>query len=70
MAFRQSDLPSRERFNYTFSNVVKVMARFAELLKLNRFAAYICDQIAAVTREFLSAIEPRAPRRDEALREA
>src|SRR4030095_16293798 len=41
--FGQSDLPSRERFNYTFSNLAKVMARFTELLKLNRFAMYIFD---------------------------
>jgi pimeloyl-ACP methyl ester carboxylesterase len=41
--FGQSDLPSRERFKYTFSNLAKVMSRFTELLKLNRFAMYIFD---------------------------
>ena len=41
--FGQSDLPSRERFKYTFSNLAKVMTRFTEVLKLNRFAAYIFD---------------------------
>src|SRR5262245_56814919 len=35
--FAQSDLPSRELFDYTFSNLAKVMARFTELLELNRF---------------------------------
>jgi pimeloyl-ACP methyl ester carboxylesterase len=41
--FGQSDLPSRERFTYTFSNLAKVMTRFTEVLKLNRFAAYVFD---------------------------
>ena len=41
--FGQSDLPSRERFKYTFSNLAKVMTRFTEVLKLNRFATYIFD---------------------------
>src|SRR5262245_61928592 len=46
--FGQSDLPSRERFKYTFSNLAKVMARFTELLKLNRFATYIFDYGAPI----------------------
>jgi pimeloyl-ACP methyl ester carboxylesterase len=41
--FGQSDLPSREQFKYTFSNLAKVMARFTEVLKLNRFAMYVFD---------------------------
>jgi len=41
--FGQSDLLSRDRFKYTFSNLAKVMTRFTEVLKLNRFAAYIFD---------------------------
>jgi pimeloyl-ACP methyl ester carboxylesterase len=41
--FGQSDLPSRERFTYSFSNLAKVMTRFTEVLKLNRFAEYIFD---------------------------
>jgi pimeloyl-ACP methyl ester carboxylesterase len=41
--FGQSDLPSREQFKYTFSNLAKVMTRFTEALKLNRFAMYIFD---------------------------
>src|SRR5215831_6835203 len=41
--FGQSDLPSRERFTYTFSNLAKVMTRFTEVLKLNRFATYFFD---------------------------
>lgn len=41
--FGQSDLPPREQFKYTFSNLAKVMMRFTEVLKLNRFALYVFD---------------------------
>jgi pimeloyl-ACP methyl ester carboxylesterase len=41
--FGQSDLPSREQFTYTFSHLAKVMGRFTEVLKLNRFAVYVFD---------------------------
>src|SRR5215475_15425661 len=36
--FGQSDLPSRDRFKYTFSNLAKVISRFTEVLELRRFA--------------------------------
>ena len=41
--FGQSDLPPREQFKYTFANLAKVMTRFTEVLKLERFALYIFD---------------------------
>ncbi|HKE82733.1 MAG TPA: alpha/beta hydrolase [Vicinamibacterales bacterium] len=41
--FGQSDLPSREQFKYTFSNLAKVMTRFTEVLGLHRFAVYVFD---------------------------
>jgi pimeloyl-ACP methyl ester carboxylesterase len=41
--FGQSDLPSREQFKYTFSNLATVMARFTEVLELHRFAVYVFD---------------------------
>jgi pimeloyl-ACP methyl ester carboxylesterase len=41
--FGQSDLPPREQFKYTFSNLAKVMARFTEVLELDRFAVYVFD---------------------------
>ena len=41
--FGQSDLPSRETFKYTFENLAKVMTRFTEVLKLDRYAVYIFD---------------------------
>src|SRR5262245_6236766 len=34
--FGQSDLPSREQFKYTFSNLAQVMTRFTERLTLDR----------------------------------
>jgi pimeloyl-ACP methyl ester carboxylesterase len=41
--FGQSDLPPREQFKYTFANLAKVMTRFTEVLKLDRFALYVFD---------------------------
>jgi pimeloyl-ACP methyl ester carboxylesterase len=41
--FGQSDLPSRDQFKYTFSNLAKVISRFTEALELRRFAVYIFD---------------------------
>jgi len=41
--FGQSDLPSREEFKYTFSNLAKMMTRFTEVLRLSRFAMYVFD---------------------------
>jgi pimeloyl-ACP methyl ester carboxylesterase len=41
--FGRSDLPSRERFKYTFANLAKVMTRFTEVLSLDRFALYVFD---------------------------
>ena len=33
----QSDLPSRDRFQYTFDNLARVMSRFTEVLRLEAF---------------------------------
>jgi pimeloyl-ACP methyl ester carboxylesterase len=41
--FGQSDLPSREQFKYTFSNLATVIGRFTEVLELRRFALYVFD---------------------------
>src|SRR5262249_4897592 len=41
--FGQSDLPPREQFAYTFSNLAKVIARFTEVVALHRFALYVFD---------------------------
>jgi len=41
--FGQSDLPPREQFKYTFANLAKVMTRFTEVLRLERFALYVFD---------------------------
>ena len=46
--FGQSDMPSRDKFSYTFANIAKVIARFVEGLKIDRFAIYIFDYGAPV----------------------
>src|SRR5579862_7825037 len=41
--FGQSDMPSRERFKYTFDNLAKVIVRFTEVIGFDRFAIYVFD---------------------------
>ena len=46
--FGQSDMPSRDKFKYTFDNLAKVIGRFTEVIGLKRFAIYIFDYGAPV----------------------
>jgi pimeloyl-ACP methyl ester carboxylesterase len=41
--FGQSDMPSRDKFTYTFDNIARVIDRFTEVIALNRFAVYLFD---------------------------
>jgi pimeloyl-ACP methyl ester carboxylesterase len=41
--FGLSDMPSRERFNYTFDNIARVIGRFTEIVGFDRFALYVFD---------------------------
>src|SRR4029077_2922714 len=41
--FGHTTLPSRDKFAYTFENLAKVIGRFTEVIRLNRFALYIFD---------------------------
>jgi pimeloyl-ACP methyl ester carboxylesterase len=41
--FGRSAMPPRESFRYTFENLADVMARFTEVVGLERFAMYIFD---------------------------
>src|SRR6516162_1587450 len=41
--FGQSDMPSCEKFAYTFAGLAKVMERFTEVIGLSRFAIYVFD---------------------------
>ncbi|MCP3373365.1 alpha/beta fold hydrolase [Bradyrhizobium cajani] len=41
--FGQSDMPPRDAFSYTFDNVARVIARFAEIIGFDRFAVYVFD---------------------------
>ena len=41
--FGLSDMPSREKFNYTFDNIARVIERFTEIIGFDRFALYVFD---------------------------
>ncbi|MDI4234896.1 alpha/beta hydrolase [Bradyrhizobium sp. Arg237L] len=41
--FGQSDMPSRDKFSYTFDRLAEVIERFAEVIGLTRFAIYVFD---------------------------
>lgn len=41
--FGQSDMPSREKFSYTFENIATVIDRFTEVIGLKKFAVYVFD---------------------------
>ncbi|MGA9721449.1 MAG: alpha/beta hydrolase [Candidatus Binatus sp.] len=46
--FGQSDLPSRQKFKYTFENLAETIDRFIDNIGLKRFAIYIFDYGAPV----------------------
>jgi len=61
--FGQSDMPSRDKFHYTFENIARVIDRFTEVISLDRFAIYVFDygaptgfRIAAKHPERITAI--------------
>ena len=41
--FGRTDMPSRDKFAYTFDNIAAVIDRFTEVLGLDRFAVYVFD---------------------------
>jgi pimeloyl-ACP methyl ester carboxylesterase len=41
--FGQSDMPPRDKFNYTFDNLARVIERFTEVIGFDRFALYVFD---------------------------
>jgi pimeloyl-ACP methyl ester carboxylesterase len=41
--FGQSDMPSREKFNYTFDTIASVIGRLTEIIGFDRFAVYVFD---------------------------
>jgi pimeloyl-ACP methyl ester carboxylesterase len=41
--FGQSDMPSRDKFAYTFARLAEVIERFTEVVGLDRFAIYVFD---------------------------
>src|SRR6201995_4188352 len=61
--FGQSDMPSRDKFRYTFENIARVVGDFAETIGLRRFALYVFDygaptgfRLAAAHPEHIAAI--------------
>jgi pimeloyl-ACP methyl ester carboxylesterase len=46
--FGQTEMPSREKFTYTFDNLAHVIDRFTEIIRLNRFAMYVFDYGAPI----------------------
>jgi len=41
--FGQSDMPPRDKFDYTFDNIAGVIERFTEVIGFDRFAVYVFD---------------------------
>jgi pimeloyl-ACP methyl ester carboxylesterase len=41
--FGQSDMPARNKFNYSFDNIAGVIERFTEVIGFDRFAVYVFD---------------------------
>jgi pimeloyl-ACP methyl ester carboxylesterase len=41
--FGQSDMPQRGKFAYTFDNIARIIDRFTEVVRLDRFALYVFD---------------------------
>jgi pimeloyl-ACP methyl ester carboxylesterase len=41
--FGLTDMPPRERFRYTFDNIARVIERFTEIIRFDRFALYVFD---------------------------
>jgi pimeloyl-ACP methyl ester carboxylesterase len=41
--FGNSDMPTRDKFSYTFENVAKVIDRFTEVIGFDKFIVYVFD---------------------------
>ncbi|MBR0289527.1 MAG: alpha/beta hydrolase [Selenomonadaceae bacterium] len=46
--FGQSDMPSREKFTYTFDNLANVIEKFLERIKVDKFFMYVFDYGAPI----------------------
>jgi len=46
--FGQTEQPSRDKFDYTFQNLTKIIASFTEVIGLDTFALYVFDYGALV----------------------
>jgi pimeloyl-ACP methyl ester carboxylesterase len=41
--FGQSEMPPRDKFNYTFDDIARIIDRFTEVVGLDRYALYVFD---------------------------
>ena len=46
--FGQSDIPAREKFNYTFDNIAEVVDEFLKILGVEKFYMYVFDYGAPI----------------------
>ena len=46
--FGQSDIPSREKFSYTFDNLAKIIEKFLEKINVEKFFMYVFDYGAPI----------------------
>lgn len=46
--FGQSDIPPRDKFNYTFDNLANIMEKFIEQLGIDKFFMYVFDYGAPI----------------------
>ncbi len=46
--FGQTEMPSRDKFTYTFESLAHIIDRFTEIIRLDRFAMYVFDYGAPV----------------------
>lgn len=46
--FGQSDIPSREKFSYTFDNLAKIIEKFLEKIGVEKFFMYVFDYGAPI----------------------
>ena len=61
--FGMTEQPARDKFAYTFENIAKVIGRFTEALRLEKFAIYVFDYGAPVGFR-LAVEESRTDHRD------
>ena len=47
-SFGETEIPDRDKFSYTFENLTRVIHRFTEILRVDRYAMYVFDYGAPI----------------------